>query len=634
MRKVNEILPKPLARTELPRAPETANEAASKPTVVIPSRTTADGFVASQRAAANKLSVKIPQVESIFGWGKDSREKLIDDTKDLRSQAANVTALKAKLAGMSEGDPKYAEVKKALGDASAALEKKYGYKADAIPAAGTLWVDPEFQGKELPSDQVTASKFPVGTPVTTPPTPENALFGAGKPYHLTGLDGQTLLPVATNLRQYESEVQKYRESQGMPLTDGSPIGVQVNFEGGGGKGKRYASALQEMARLGVVPTSVAGTSAGSIAAALVAGGADPAEMQRFVTDPALGNLLDVHVPGGGVAKGQNAYDLIDQELRKLTGITDRPVTFADLRMPLQIVATKMSDSDPADGTGDLTQIANRTFVFSQETTPNTPVALAVRASMAIPGVFDPVQMVDPMTGREVKLVDGGVLDNLPMHESPDFKLPVVGLSLAERDGNNPDAGRAAPKKLHGGNIDVGNIFNNGYYGATMAKDAASGTDDYNDRAHPKAGQFMLDLPTWDLTDPSKKDSTLSFGYDAKVDATLDAQTRDVTNGFFKNLLNQITDPTAKGTNTPGPIAKDFSFSVPVNVKGGQYVASYQGGDSVTFTGKDGKTFDAKLGHDTIEAMYADHLSFGDLASQLAYAVDHPVGDWLSTHLPF
>lgn len=629
MRKVTETLPKLPTRVESPRAPQASNE------VVPAARTVAapDAFAAAPASEA-RVALKIPQVESLFGWGKDSREKLIDDTQDLRDQLTNVRGLQSKLAGMSEGDPKYAEVKKALGDASAKLQKQYGYKADALPAPGTLWVDPEFQSKSLPGDQVTASQFPVGTPVTTPPDPATALFGSGKPYHLTGLDGQTLLPAATNLHQYESTVAQYRQEQGMPVQGGAPIGVQVNFEGGGGKGKRYASALQEMARLGVVPTSVAGTSAGSIAAALVAGGADPAEMQRFVTDPALGKLLDVHVPGGGVAKGQNAYDLIDQELRKLTGITDRPVTFADLKMPLQIVATKMSDSDPLTGTDDLTQAANRTFVFSQETTPNTPVALAVRASMAIPGVFDPVQMVDPTTGREVKLVDGGVLDNLPMRESPDFDLPVVGLSLAERDGNNPDASRPAPKDLHGGNIDVGNIVLNGYYGATMAKDAASGTDDYHDRANPKAGQFMLDLPTWDLTDPSKRDTTLGFGYDDNVDPTLDAQTREVTTGFFKGLLDKITDPTAKGTNVPGSISKDFQFSVPVNVKGGQYEASYHGGDSVTFTGQDGKTFDAKLGRDTIEAMYADHLSFGDLASQLSYAVDHPMGDWLSTHLPF
>ena len=59
------------------------------------------------------------------------------------------------------------------------------------------------------------------------------------------------------------------------------------------------------------------------------------------------------------------------------------------------------------------------------------------------------------------------------------------------------------------------------------KDSASDYTDYIDRTQPKANQYMLSLPTWDLTDPTKADSTLSFGYDEKVELleTLDVVER-------------------------------------------------------------------------------------------------------------
>src|SRR4051794_7705184 len=43
--------------------------------------------------------------EHLLGIGGDSRSKLIDDTRDLRNQAANIRALQAKLGGMKPGDP-------------------------------------------------------------------------------------------------------------------------------------------------------------------------------------------------------------------------------------------------------------------------------------------------------------------------------------------------------------------------------------------------------------------------------------------------------------------------------------------------------------------------------------------------
>jgi NTE family protein len=145
---------------------------------------------------------------------------------------------------------------------------------------------------------------------------------------------------------------------------------------------------------------------------------------------------------------------------------------------------------------------------------------------------------------------------------------------------------------------------------------------------------MLTLPTWDLTDPSKRDTTLGFGYDAKVDPTLDQQTQEVTRAFFQSVLGQLEDPKASGSNIPKSIEKDFTFSIPVSLKEGDCVANYAGGDSVSFTRPDGSTFSKKLGRDQIEAIYADQLAFGGLASQLAFEVDGSVIAKAGNGLPF
>lgn len=565
------------------------------------------------------------QIASLFGIGKKPADKLVESTADLRNTVGTVQQLQAKLASMPANDPGRASVQQQLTQAEGRLSSRYGYQNGQLPAPGSLWVDPKFlDSKALPNGQVTASQFPVGTPVSRPPSALDAMFAGGKSYGLTGADGK---PVTFHTAaEYQSWLSQNRAAQGMPRTDGEPVGVQMNFEGGGGKGKRYGPALSEMASLGVIPTSVAGTSAGAITAAFVAAGADAQTMQKLASDPELAKMMDIDPTNihGGLMDGQKAYDWIDQTLRQLTGITDRPVTFADLKIPLQLVATKMSDSNPDPGTGDLTQAKNRLFVMSQETTPNMPVAMAVRASMSIPGAFDPVDAVDPMTGRQLKLVDGGVLDNLPMSESPRFGLPTVGVSLQLPENGQPSKfNDSQPGKLRGGNLDVDNVVLNGLFGKEMFDASKSKIAAQHAALEPSKGQFMLGLPVFDLTDPSKADSTIKFGYDQNVDPSLDAQTRNVTRDFFRQVLGNLTDPSASATNIRTDVGTSFQRTLQMGGK--PYLASYSGGDSVHFSAQDGsKAFDVSFGADKIQAMMIDGASYGALDGELIAAAQHKV----------
>ena len=551
----------------------------------------------------------------------EGAQKLIAQTKDLRDTLSQTRQLSLELGMTSPSNPRHAELQKALSASEAKLKKDFGYSLATAPKPGALWVDPKFNAKDLAGGKVNASHFPTGTPVTKPPAPMDFLFGkTGRELKLgEGASARTV----NSPEQYRAAVAARRAELGMPVQDGEPVGVHLSLQGGGGKGKRYGAMLGEMYELGVVPTSLSGTSAGSIAAAFAATGAGPAEVQALAQNPELAKLYDpdLDLKDGGVLNGQKAYDLFDKELRRLTGITDRPVTFADLKVPLQLIAAKSYDSAAAPGSG--TDPKDRVFVFSQETTPDTPVALAMRASMAIPGVFEPVQMVDPTTGREMHLVDGGTLDNLPMGYNKS-SLPTIGASLATRAGGHPADHPNTAKPLPAGNLDATNLLWNAINGYTLLKDSGADFNDYKDKTQPKANQFMLALPTWDLNDPSKSDSTLKFGYDPKVDPALDAQSHQVTRDFLRNFLDDLRVPGAKGTNFQATVPQDIHFDMDVDVKGKRYQVTYSGGDSLTATPDGGgKSIHLSLGRQRIEAMYLDNQAFGDLQGQLAYALSSP-----------
>ncbi|HVE86710.1 MAG TPA: patatin-like phospholipase family protein [Myxococcales bacterium] len=560
-------------------------------------------------------SINLPNPWHIFG--KNDREKLLDSTKELRETAAQGRSIQSQLDRTPPSDPNYAKLKSQLAGVDQKLSR-YGYTTATAPKPGTMFLDPQFEGAQLPGGQVKSSQFPTKAPVTQPPSAIDALFSSGRPVQTKTDDGRLL--TFNTPAEYKAFLSENRKANGMPRTDGEPVAAQFVFEGGGGKGKRYGPVVAEMVNNGVVPASASGSSAGAIAAAFVAAGADPATIERLVTDPKLSKLMDVDLGDihGGLMDGKALYDHVDQVLRELTGIKDRPVTFADLKMPLQILSTKMYDSDSHD---PMTTVDSRKFVFSQETTPNTPVALAVRASASIPGVFDPVQMVDPMTGRELMLTDGGVIDNLPMGLGHN-KLPVVGVSLEEQNQNHPLDGTntAKPKPLPSGNIDVGNIFVNAYYGKKMNDDAAGGADDFRDRSRPQAGNFMIGVPTWNLDDPSQGDSTLKFGYDSKVDPILDKQSVQVTRNFLRNYLDDIGQAGHSGTNAYTDVPANLAFNRDVKIDGKTYTASYGGGDTVTFRQKGGTdSFSSSIGKQKIESMWLDDRAYGDLGAKLRQA---------------
>jgi predicted acylesterase/phospholipase RssA len=194
------------------------------------------------------------------------------------------------------------------------------------------------------------------------------------------------------------------------------------FQGGGCRGAAFAGALEELELRKVDFAGVAGTSAGSILAALVGAGANSKYLERAVTEL---DFLDFLVPPEKVAispegpmarlvlslvasfsaDAANAVKIVrhhglfssegienwlNGHLRALLPERKPPIRFKDLPIPTYVVAADIRTNDVK--------------IWSSLTTKEDEVAYAVRCSCSIPGFFQPVH------GR---YIDGGVLSNLP-----------------------------------------------------------------------------------------------------------------------------------------------------------------------------------------------------------------------------
>jgi len=203
------------------------------------------------------------------------------------------------------------------------------------------------------------------------------------------------------------------------------------FEGGGVRAAAHAGAYAAAKRAGVTFGRVAGTSGGSIVAALVAAGASPSYLRRHLQELDFLPLLDkpskkdnffekkpplwarvlrwvtwgnvrkaINVATyGGLHNSKRLGDWIEQRLVELVRGGDStnysPIVFSELPIPLYVVATDFSNGQPK--------------IWSHATTSEESVALAVRHSCTIPFFFQPAQ-----AGSSI-FVDGGAVSNLPAY---------------------------------------------------------------------------------------------------------------------------------------------------------------------------------------------------------------------------
>lgn len=156
--------------------------------------------------------------------------------------------------------------------------------------------------------------------------------------------------------------------------------IGLALGGGGARGAAHIGALMALERLGIRPNLITGTSIGGLIGALVAAGRRPDDVVDFFQKISLGQLYSL--PGNMPGLSSTA------KIEKLLVETIGCITFADLEIPLALVAT---------------DLVNRKVVILDE----GDVITAVLATIALPIIFPPIE-------REgMILVDGGLLNNLP-----------------------------------------------------------------------------------------------------------------------------------------------------------------------------------------------------------------------------
>ncbi|XP_070541986.1 uncharacterized protein [Ptychodera flava] len=187
----------------------------------------------------------------------------------------------------------------------------------------------------------------------------------------------------------------------------------IVLEGGGAKGIAYHGTIKVLSQLGIFPKlkRFAGTSIGSIAAALLAVGykADEvvpmvvSERDHYLMDHSCGilSIIPNIIMDYGWNPGKKMLEWLGDKIEEKTG--NRDITFKEVYMKygkeLCVVVTNVNQMD-----------AEYCHV---KTTPQMPIRLAVRMSVSIPGMYEPVKYHN---GTNADLyIDGGLLVNFPIH---------------------------------------------------------------------------------------------------------------------------------------------------------------------------------------------------------------------------
>lgn len=162
-----------------------------------------------------------------------------------------------------------------------------------------------------------------------------------------------------------------------------PIRAALALGSGGARGYAHIGVIEVLEEFGVEIVAVAGSSMGALVGALhVAGKLDDyTEWVSTLTELQVLRLLEVAPNAQGMLRAEKVFARMHELLEGLL--------IEELPVPYTAVATDL--------------LARRAVWFQRG-----PVETAVRASIAIPGVFSPVVL----NGRV--LVDGGMMDPVPV----------------------------------------------------------------------------------------------------------------------------------------------------------------------------------------------------------------------------
>jgi NTE family protein len=171
-----------------------------------------------------------------------------------------------------------------------------------------------------------------------------------------------------------------------------PPRLGLALGGGAARGFAHIGVIQVLEENGIKVDLVAGTSAGSLVASLYASGKTGKEMQTLAETMDEGAITDWSFPLRGLIRGE----ALARFIRDKTGGKG----IEQMVLPLGIVATDLSDGSP--------------ILFRSGDT-----GTAVRASSAVPAVFQPVRI------GQREYVDGGLVSPVPVRFAREMGAQLI-----------------------------------------------------------------------------------------------------------------------------------------------------------------------------------------------------------------
>lgn len=188
-----------------------------------------------------------------------------------------------------------------------------------------------------------------------------------------------------------------------------PSSIGLALSGGSTYGAAHVGVLQVLENAGIRPHVVAGTSAGALVGAAYCAGVPLPEIERLFKSIDWPTLVKL-----SIRKPLSVFDT--QPMENFLKQTIGDIEFKDLKIPFAAIACDIA-------TGEKIVL------------DSGPLAQAVRASAAIPGLLSPVEI----DGR--LLVDGGIVDNLPVEQVKAMGAKyVIASDVSKRGKNNKRPG--------------------------------------------------------------------------------------------------------------------------------------------------------------------------------------------------
>ena len=183
--------------------------------------------------------------------------------------------------------------------------------------------------------------------------------------------------------------------------------IGLALGGGAARGFAHVGVIQVLEEAGLHPHYVAGTSAGSLVAALYASGKSSQELRRVADTMEEAEITDWMMPilNRGALRGEALARYVNTQVGGKS--------IEQMKIPLAIVATDLRNGEAV--------------AFRRGNTGS-----AVRASSAVPAVFQPVRIGD----REY--VDGGLVAPVPVKQAREMGANfVIAVDISSDPEGNP-----------------------------------------------------------------------------------------------------------------------------------------------------------------------------------------------------